>query len=173
MFSPKSLKEAKTLMASETVPPDISLPDNQHIRFTHCFKYLGLTLSTELNEDKENITYIQKAKSLLSSARHFFSNKGVDIRTKCSVKYKLSLLKLHFGDTNHRTCLPKIRNNSKASTNCTSTTVPLLTLIKLQGWKTMTCPRNSLEPGCTNQGKLVAHNSPIIITLQELFQQFA
>jgi hypothetical protein len=45
MSFPESLKEAKNLTTSGTLPPDIKLPDNQHIRFTHSFKYPYTTLS--------------------------------------------------------------------------------------------------------------------------------
>jgi hypothetical protein len=85
MFFPESLKEARNLTTSGILPPDIKLPDNQHVRFTHSFKYLGSTITTELNEDAEIKARIKKAKSLLGAARHFFNNKDVDIRTKYTI----------------------------------------------------------------------------------------
>jgi hypothetical protein len=51
MFFPGSLKEAKALTSTNTLPPNLTLPDDQHVQFTHCFKYLGSQTTTELNED--------------------------------------------------------------------------------------------------------------------------
>jgi hypothetical protein len=85
MFFPDSLKKAKALTASGTLPPDLILPNNQQVQFTHCFKYLGSLISTELNENAEIKTRINKAKATMGRTKHFFSNKDVDIRTKFSV----------------------------------------------------------------------------------------
>jgi hypothetical protein len=61
MFFPSSLKEAKERSASSALPPDTPLPNNQYILFTHNFKYLGTIINTELNEDAEIKTHINKA----------------------------------------------------------------------------------------------------------------
>jgi hypothetical protein len=62
-----------------------TLPDNKHVQFTHSFKYLGSLITTELNEDAEIRTCIKKAKSTMGIAKHFFSNKDVDIRMKHNI----------------------------------------------------------------------------------------
>jgi hypothetical protein len=86
MFFPKTLSEAKTLNKNNNTPlHNIALPDNQHIQFTNNFKYLGSILSPELNEDAEIKARIRKAKSLIGTAKHFFNNRDVDLRTKHSI----------------------------------------------------------------------------------------
>jgi hypothetical protein len=65
-----SLKEANERSANNTLPPDISLPNNQHIQFFHNFKYLGTIINTELNEDTEIKTCINKDKSTLGATKH-------------------------------------------------------------------------------------------------------
>jgi hypothetical protein len=85
MFFPSSLKEAKKLTAEGSLPANITLPNNQQIQFTHSFKYLGSVITTELNEDTEVKIHINKAKSILGIAKHFFNNKDIDIRTKYNI----------------------------------------------------------------------------------------
>ncbi len=85
MFFPSSLKEAKKLTAEGSLPANIILPNNQQIQFTYSFKYLGSVITTELNEDAEVKIRINKAKSILGIAKHFFNNKDVNIRTKYNI----------------------------------------------------------------------------------------
>jgi hypothetical protein len=86
-----SLKEANERSANNTLSPDISLPNNQHIQFFHNFKYLGTIINTELNEDTEIKTCINKDKSTLGAAKRFLSNKDADIRTKHNIYTSLVL----------------------------------------------------------------------------------
>jgi hypothetical protein len=53
MYFPNSMKEAKELTTKKILPPNILLPNDQHVQFTHNFKYLGSIISTELNKDAE------------------------------------------------------------------------------------------------------------------------
>jgi hypothetical protein len=78
----KSKTEAIFFPAPLKEPPSLILPNNQHIQFTQCFKYLGSQVTTELNKDAEIKTHIKKAKSTMDFAKHFFSNKDMDIRMK-------------------------------------------------------------------------------------------
>jgi hypothetical protein len=55
------------------------------VQFTHCFKYLGSLITTELNKDAEIKTHIKKAKSTMGFAKHFFNNKDMVIRTKYNI----------------------------------------------------------------------------------------
>jgi hypothetical protein len=59
MFFPDSLKEAKALTANGTLPTNFTLPNNQQIQFTHCFKYLSSLITTKLNEDAKIKTHIK------------------------------------------------------------------------------------------------------------------
>jgi hypothetical protein len=85
MFIPASLKTAKNLTKNSILPPDLTLPNNQQVQFTHCFKYLGSCITTELNEDAEIKVRINKAKATMGQTKHFFNNKDVDIRTKYAI----------------------------------------------------------------------------------------
>jgi hypothetical protein len=85
MFFPASLKEARELSTNGTLPPNITLPDNQQISFTHSFKYLGTLITSELNEDPEIKAQIKKAKSIMGVSQHFFNNKDIDIRMKLNI----------------------------------------------------------------------------------------
>jgi hypothetical protein len=83
MFFPDSLKEAKTLASNKALPPNLTLPDNQQVQFTLSYKYLGSLITTELNTKIR--THIKKAKSTIGIAKHFFSNKDIDIRMKHNI----------------------------------------------------------------------------------------
>jgi hypothetical protein len=85
MFFPNSLKDAKKLISENSLPSTIALPNTQFVKFTHSFKYLGSTITTELNEDTEIKIRINKAKSTLGLMKHFLNNKDVDIRTKHNI----------------------------------------------------------------------------------------
>jgi hypothetical protein len=85
MYFPNSLKKAKELTTERSLPPDLILPNNKKVQFTHVFKYLGFTITTKLNEDTKVKIRINKAKSILGAMKHFFNNKDVDLRTKHSV----------------------------------------------------------------------------------------
>jgi hypothetical protein len=85
MYFPNSLKKAKELTTERSLPPDLTLPNNKKVQFTHSFKYLGSTVTTEQNKDTEVKKWINKAKSILGAAKQFFNNKDVDLRTKHSI----------------------------------------------------------------------------------------
>jgi hypothetical protein len=76
---------------------------------------LGSVITAELNEDAEVKTRINKAKSVIGLAKHFFNNKDVDIRTKHNV-YTLLAINTVLWDANRGISLQKIKNSSKAST---------------------------------------------------------
>jgi hypothetical protein len=82
----KTLTEARILNKIDSVlPPNIPLPDKQHIQFTKSFKYLGSILSPKLNEDVEVKAWIRKAKALIGATKLFFSNRDVDLRMKHNI----------------------------------------------------------------------------------------
>jgi hypothetical protein len=85
MNFPNSLKKAKELTTERSLPPDLILPNNKKVQFTHVFKYLGSTITTELNKDTKVKIRINKAKSILGTMKHFLNKKDVDLRTKHSV----------------------------------------------------------------------------------------
>jgi hypothetical protein len=64
MFFPDSLKEAKALASIKTLPTNLTLPNNK---------------------DAEIRTHIKKARFAMGIAKHFFSNKDVDIRMKHNI----------------------------------------------------------------------------------------
>jgi hypothetical protein len=91
IFFPNSLKEAKKLITENSLPSTIALPNNQFVKFTHSFKYLGSTITTELNEDTEIKICINEAKSTLGLMKHFINNKDVDIRTKHNIYFSFTV----------------------------------------------------------------------------------
>ncbi len=110
MFFPSSLKEAKKLTAEGSLPANIILPNNQQIQFTHSFKYLGSVITTELNEDAEVKIRINKAKSILGIAKHFFNKKDVNIRTKHNIYSALSARNKNQLESFHRSAIRRILN---------------------------------------------------------------
>jgi hypothetical protein len=97
MFFPASLKEANKLRTEKSLPDDIQLPNDQFVQCTSQFKYLGSTITPELNEDMEIKIRINKAKSLMGVTKYFFNNKDVDRRTKHAVYTASPLNALLFG----------------------------------------------------------------------------
>jgi hypothetical protein len=53
MFFPSSLKRVKELNTEGSLPPNLTLPNNKNVQFTHKFKYLRATITSELNKDTE------------------------------------------------------------------------------------------------------------------------
>jgi hypothetical protein len=74
MFFPNSLKVVKKLITRNTLPPIIALTNNQFIQFPHSFKYMGSTITTEVNKDAKIKICISKARSTLGLMKNFLSN---------------------------------------------------------------------------------------------------
>jgi hypothetical protein len=51
MFFPNSLKVAKKLITENTLPPNIALPNNPFVQFTHSFKYNHRTQQRYRNQN--------------------------------------------------------------------------------------------------------------------------
>jgi hypothetical protein len=80
MFFPTTLQEAES---SITCPGDLILNNGTNkIHFSKKFRYLGATITPEINENAEVEIRIKKASSQMGILRHFFNGKDIDHRVK-------------------------------------------------------------------------------------------